>query len=198
MRFRWRGSLTSYRVTIRLRAKVDRRPKPVVVVVALDAARQIARYPQMRIGNHPVPHMPRLDPFVEQLRFLFQRHRPPIDQRDARLRANPNFPTLPRLLHMDVSDLVVQKPAPPMEILPSAPTMPGLGIKSRGPLLASQPDRARFLCAEHLESFNRAALLVRPRLSLSFPLDGGRDITGLQGKVRCKFLRLPPCHGGQE
>ena len=193
-----RFRFVSDRVAVRLSAEVNRRPKPVVVVRDLFVGGQVAGHAEMRTGHQPVPHVTLLDTLVEILRFILQRHRPPFDERDSPLSANPNLASLAAFLHPDVAGMVIEQPASAVKILPAVPTKCGVRIKARRALVAAEPDRAGLLEREGFQAIDRSAFCVLPGCPARFSADFGGHFRSLDRKVTGKFLRLSDPGAGRQ
>ena len=118
-------------------------------------------------------YVPGFDAFIEEPRFFFERHGPPLYERDARASANPHFPPLPCFFDMEVADVVVAEPALPVEVLPPVPAMVCLRIEPGCALFRAQPNCAGFFVRKNLQVRDRSGLAGRPRLGISISHHGG-------------------------
>src|SRR5437879_1083159 len=186
-RFGARVRLVSDRVAKRLRAEVNRSPKPVVVVRKSFVGGQVARDAQMRTGDQPVPYVTLFDALVEIFRLFLQRHRTPLDERDAFFGAQPNPAALVALFHPNVADLVTGQPAPAVKILPAVPAKSGVRIKARGALVTAEPDRAGFFARENFQPIDRSAFGVLPGHTARLDADPRGRLRRIEWKVTDEF-----------
>src|SRR5262249_45754053 len=103
---------------------------------------KISRDAQARISHQPVAHVTRLNSLLECPCLFLQCHRLPFQARDALAGSNPNDTFSGRFVDINILDRIILQPAASGEVLPSVPAMLSLAIKTRGALIAAQPDRA--------------------------------------------------------
>ena len=87
-------------------------------------------------------HVPRFNALLEDFGLLIECHGPPFNQRNGGASANPNAPCRSVFIYPDILHVIVFKPAPAGEVLPTIPRMRGVAVKASGPSLAAQPDDA--------------------------------------------------------
>ena len=193
-----RVRLVSDRVAKRLRAEVNRSPKPVVVVRKSFVGGQVARDAQVRTGDQAVPYVTLFDALVEIFRLFLQLHRTPLDERDAFFGAHPNPAALVALIHPNVEDLVTGQPASAIKILPAVPAKFGVRIKARGALVTAEPDRAGFFARENFQALDRSAFGVLPGQTARLGADFGGHCGSLDRKVADRFLGLREAGAGRQ